>query len=76
MLLYPRLKEVEEDDDRGGRGAQLRPLETFSDVVVGGTFDRLHGAHKTLLNISCLMANRRFVIGVCDQELLKSKKTL
>uniref|UniRef100_A0A673FND7 CoA synthase n=1 Tax=Sinocyclocheilus rhinocerous TaxID=307959 RepID=A0A673FND7_9TELE len=71
VLLYPRLKEVEEDDDRGGSGAQLKPLETFSDVVVGGTFDRLHGAHKTLLNISCLMANRRFVIGVCDQELLK-----
>uniref|UniRef100_A0A9J8CJ93 Bifunctional coenzyme A synthase n=1 Tax=Cyprinus carpio carpio TaxID=630221 RepID=A0A9J8CJ93_CYPCA len=71
VLLYPRLKEVEEDDDR--RGAQLKPLETFSDVVVGGTFDRLHGAHKTLLNISCLMANRRFVIGVCDQELLKNK---
>uniref|UniRef100_A0A673FMZ4 CoA synthase n=1 Tax=Sinocyclocheilus rhinocerous TaxID=307959 RepID=A0A673FMZ4_9TELE len=73
VLLYPRLKEVEEDDDRGGSGAQLKPLETFSDVVVGGTFDRLHGAHKTLLNISCLMANRRFVIGVCDQELLKKK---
>ncbi|XP_026114267.1 bifunctional coenzyme A synthase [Carassius auratus] len=73
VLLYPRLKEVKEDDDRGGSGAQLKPLETFSDVVVGGTFDRLHGAHKTLLNISCLMANRRFVIGVCDQELLKNK---
>ncbi|KAG1944386.1 bifunctional coenzyme A synthase [Pimephales promelas] len=75
VLLYPRLKEVsgEEDDDRGGRGAQLKPLDTFSDVVVGGTFDRLHGAHKTLLNISCLLANRRFVIGVCDQELLKNK---
>ncbi|XP_016092385.1 bifunctional coenzyme A synthase [Sinocyclocheilus grahami] len=73
VLLYPRLKEVEEDDDRRGRAAQLKPLETFSDVVVGGTFDRLHGAHKTLLNISCLMANRRFVIGVCDQELLKNK---
>lgn len=76
MLLYTRLKELsgeEDDDDRGGRGEQLKPIKTFSDVVVGGTFDRLHGAHKTLLNISCLLANRRFVIGVCDQELLKSK---
>lgn len=72
VLLHPQLKEVsgEEDEDRG---AQMKPLETFSDVVVGGTFDRLHGAHKTLLNISCLMANRRFIIGVCDQELLKNK---
>lgn len=72
VLLHPQLNEVrvEEDEDRG---AQMKPLETFSDVVVGGTFDRLHGAHKTLLNISCLMANRRFIIGVCDQELLKNK---
>ncbi|XP_059381076.1 bifunctional coenzyme A synthase [Carassius carassius] len=69
VLLNPLIEEFEEDR----RGAQLKPLETFSDVVVGGTFDRLHGAHKTLLNISCLMANRRFVIGVCDQELLKNK---
>lgn len=70
VLLHPQLKEVSGDEDRG---AQMKPLETFSDVVVGGTFDRLHGAHKTLLNISCLMANRRFIIGVCDQELLKNK---
>ncbi|XP_056306323.1 bifunctional coenzyme A synthase isoform X2 [Danio aesculapii] len=72
VLLHPQLKDIrgEEDEDRG---AQMKPLETFSDVVVGGTFDRLHGAHKTLLNISCLMANRRFIIGVCDQELLKNK---
>ncbi|XP_026057332.1 bifunctional coenzyme A synthase-like [Carassius auratus] len=69
VLLNPRIAEFEEDRI----DAQLKPLETFSDVVVGGTFDRLHGAHKTLLNISCLMANRRFVIGVCDQELLKNK---
>ncbi|XP_055038820.2 bifunctional coenzyme A synthase [Misgurnus anguillicaudatus] len=73
VLLQPTLEEVtsEEDDDRGGR--KETQLQSFTDVVVGGTFDRLHGAHKTLLNISCLLANRRFVIGVCDQELLKNK---
>ncbi|TRY96526.1 hypothetical protein DNTS_017768, partial [Danionella cerebrum] len=70
VLLHPDLKEVGGEEEES-RGAQ--PLETFSDVVVGGTFDRLHGAHKTLLNISCLIANRRFVIGVCDHELLKNK---
>ncbi|XP_061665435.1 bifunctional coenzyme A synthase [Syngnathoides biaculeatus] len=50
-----------------------KPLETYPDVVVGGTFDRLHGAHKTLLNVSCLLATRRFVIGVCDRGMLKKK---
>lgn len=48
-------------------------MKTYSDVVVGGTFDRLHSAHRTLLNISCLLANRRFLIGVCDQAMLKRK---
>ncbi|KAI2648809.1 Bifunctional coenzyme A synthase [Labeo rohita] len=34
VLLHPGLKEVEEDDDGGGRDVQLKPLETFSDVVL------------------------------------------
>uniref|UniRef100_A0A7N6B153 Bifunctional coenzyme A synthase n=1 Tax=Anabas testudineus TaxID=64144 RepID=A0A7N6B153_ANATE len=61
VLLHPQKRQNQE------------PLETYNDVVVGGTFDRLHGAHKTLLNISCLLANRRFLIGVCDQAMLKRK---
>ncbi|XP_057682513.1 bifunctional coenzyme A synthase isoform X2 [Corythoichthys intestinalis] len=59
---------VEENQPEDGK-----PLEMYPDVVVGGTFDRLHGAHKTLLNMSCLLATRRFLIGVCDQGMLKKK---
>ncbi|XP_076008100.1 bifunctional coenzyme A synthase [Genypterus blacodes] len=74
VLLHPQLEklqqqtEAEEEPERN-----KEPLATFSDVVVGGTFDRLHGAHKTLLNICCLLASRRVLIGVCDQEMLKKK---
>ncbi|KAJ3608062.1 hypothetical protein NHX12_025112 [Muraenolepis orangiensis] len=81
VLLGPQLEggpqaagkeeEVVEEKRQGPDGGLT--LEAYSDVVVGGTFDRLHGAHKTLLNISCLLAKRRFVIGVCDQEMLKSQ---
>ncbi|KAK1794835.1 hypothetical protein P4O66_010033 [Electrophorus voltai] len=70
VILHPRLEQVKDEDQKG---RDTKPIETYGDVVVGGTFDRLHGAHKTLLNICCLLANRRFVIGVCDQELLKNK---
>ncbi|CAM9131995.1 unnamed protein product [Lampetra planeri] len=74
VLLHPKLGSLQEEaqvlkepEEKG------KLLETYSDVVVGGTFDRLHGAHKTLLNISCLLASRRFLIGVCDQGMLKKK---
>ncbi|KAF7665195.1 hypothetical protein LDENG_00149950 [Lucifuga dentata] len=76
VLLHPQLVKLQEklegkEENESEKEAQ--PLVTFNDVVVGGTFDRLHGAHKTLLNICCLLANRRFLIGVCDQEMLKKK---
>ncbi|XP_060951317.1 bifunctional coenzyme A synthase [Limanda limanda] len=74
VLLHPQLMKLQENVECVTEPAgKAEPLETYTDVVVGGTFDRLHGAHKTLLNISCLLANRRFLIGVCDQAMLKKK---
>ncbi|KAM9426114.1 bifunctional coenzyme A synthase isoform 1-T3 [Pholidichthys leucotaenia] len=74
VLLHPQLAKLHEKEDATkAKEENTEPLTTYSDVVVGGTFDRLHGAHKTLLNISCLLANRRFLIGVCDQAMLKKK---
>ncbi|KAM6107991.1 LOW QUALITY PROTEIN: bifunctional coenzyme A synthase [Pterocles gutturalis] len=48
-------------------------LPEFSDVVVGGTFDRLHGAHRLLLSACCLLARRRLLAGVADGDLLRHK---
>ncbi|KAM7370727.1 hypothetical protein PAMP_010252 [Pampus punctatissimus] len=74
VLLHPLLIKLQEKQEQLKEPEEkAEPLETYGDVVVGGTFDRLHGAHKTLLNISCLLANRRFLIGVCDQAMLKKK---
>ncbi|XP_034049358.1 bifunctional coenzyme A synthase-like [Thalassophryne amazonica] len=72
VLLQPQPAKLQEDRQKGCE-EQSKPLETFKDVVVGGTFDRLHGAHKALLNMSCVLANRRLLIGVCDQGMLKKK---
>ncbi|XP_030610110.1 bifunctional coenzyme A synthase [Archocentrus centrarchus] len=74
VLLHPQLMKLQEEEDvLEAQQEKAELLETYNDVVVGGTFDRLHGAHKTLLSISCLLANRRFLIGVCDQAMLKKK---
>lgn len=73
VILHPQLEEVKSQEEEQKDTIREEPIKTHGDVVVGGTFDRLHGAHRTLLNICCLLANRRFMIGVCDQELLKNK---
>uniref|UniRef100_A0A663DQW8 Bifunctional coenzyme A synthase n=1 Tax=Aquila chrysaetos chrysaetos TaxID=223781 RepID=A0A663DQW8_AQUCH len=63
----PRLPAVllEEDPDAA--------LPDFADVAVGGTFDRLHGAHRLLLSACCLLARRRLLAGVADGDLLRHK---
>ncbi|KAM4034212.1 bifunctional coenzyme A synthase [Anomaloglossus baeobatrachus] len=73
VLLYPEygieddIINVKETEDEGS------PLQSHSDVVVGGTFDRLHNAHKILLSVCCLLSERRLLIGVADKELLDNK---
>ncbi|XP_062451319.1 bifunctional coenzyme A synthase [Rhea pennata] len=54
----------------GGGGAAL---PAFPAVAVGGTFDRLHSAHRLLLSAACLLAQRRLLAGVADGALLRNK---
>ncbi|XP_068923734.1 bifunctional coenzyme A synthase isoform X2 [Petaurus breviceps papuanus] len=48
-------------------------LQGYNHVVVGGTFDRLHNAHKLLLTVACLLAQKRLLVGVADKDLLENK---
>jgi phosphopantetheine adenylyltransferase len=56
---------------------------THSVVIVGGTFDHLHAGHKLLLTAMALLlrpatisptVNRRLIVGITGDELLKNKK--
>ncbi|XP_077020442.1 bifunctional coenzyme A synthase isoform X2 [Tamandua tetradactyla] len=50
-----------------------QPVRGYHNGAVGGTFDRLHNAHKVLLSVACILAQERLVVGVADKDLLKSK---
>ncbi|XP_055625507.1 bifunctional coenzyme A synthase [Toxorhynchites rutilus septentrionalis] len=49
-------------------------ISTFPNVVLGGTFDRLHAGHKVLLTQAVLLAEERLVVGVTDENMIKSKR--
>lgn len=42
-------------------------------TVLGGTFDRLHVAHKLLLSEAALRATERVTVGVTDENMLHTK---
>ncbi|XP_071157555.1 bifunctional coenzyme A synthase-like [Mytilus edulis] len=50
-------------------------VESFDNVVLGGTFDRLHAGHKIMLSEACFLAERQITVGVTDENMNR-KKTL
>ncbi|KAA3671541.1 phosphopantetheine adenylyltransferase / dephospho-CoA kinase, partial [Paragonimus westermani] len=47
--------------------------EQYTDVCLGGTFDRLHNGHKILLSVGALLARKRLLVGVTTDSMLKNK---
>uniref|UniRef100_A0A0P4VZC0 Bifunctional coenzyme A synthase n=2 Tax=Rhodnius TaxID=13248 RepID=A0A0P4VZC0_9HEMI len=48
--------------------------EVYDNVVLGGTFDRLHPGHKILLSEAVLRCSKKLTVGVTNTEMLKTKK--
>ncbi|XP_012256284.2 bifunctional coenzyme A synthase [Athalia rosae] len=46
----------------------------YKNVVLGGTFDRLHNGHKILLSNAVLRCSHKLTVGVTDTNMLLSKK--
>lgn len=47
--------------------------QMFKNVVLGGTFDRLHVGHKILLSTAAIRTLERLVVGVTDATMIKCK---
>nr|CAD7574193.1 unnamed protein product [Timema californicum] len=52
---------------------KTQDFKSYNDVVLGGTFDRLHEGHKIFLSEAVLRCNKRLTVGVTSEEMLKSK---
>ena len=50
------------------------PLPSFRSVAIGGTFDRLHNGHRSLLTLAASCCSDTLVVGITCAELLVSKK--
>lgn len=46
----------------------------FTNVAVGGTFDRFHAGHRLLLGATAMVTTERVFIGITSDKLLQNKK--
>lgn len=51
--------------------ADDKEFKECDNVVLGGTFDKLHHGHKILLSEAALRCCKKLTVGVCDNSLLK-----
>lgn len=59
---------VEARDDLWGTEENSK---MYKNVVLGGTFDRLHVGHKILLSTAAIRTTSRLVVGVTDSSMTK-----
>lgn len=65
------------DDQRGEKASnaisRAEEEKTYKSVVLGGTFDRIHNAHKIFLSEAVLRCTSKVTVGVTDTNMLHGK---
>jgi phosphopantetheine adenylyltransferase/dephospho-CoA kinase len=58
---------------QAGKVEESQEGKIYSQVVLGGTFDRIHAGHKILLTTALLRCTGKLTVGVTGAQLLKNK---
>lgn len=56
--------------------SDIQNIKTYKNVVLGGTFDRLHNGHKILLSEAVLRCTEKLTVGVTDTNMITGNKFL
>ena len=48
-------------------------LQTYREVVLGGTFDHIHSGHRLLLAVASLLCEQKLTVGLSEGPLLQRK---
>ncbi|XP_029158217.1 bifunctional coenzyme A synthase [Nylanderia fulva] len=63
----------QEQNDHNDAEHAIQNVKTYKNVVLGGTFDRLHNGHKILLSEAALRCTEKLTVGVTDTNMLSGK---
>lgn len=58
------------EDDHKNLEYNVQNDKMYNNVILGGTFDRLHNGHKILLSIAVLHCTEALTVGVTDTNML------
>lgn len=75
-----RYLKVEEERVNDGSASKQRSLDlngaclqTYKEIVLGGTFDHMHSGHRLLLAVASLICDKRITVGLSEGPLLQRK---
>lgn len=71
--LQTKILRLEDDKVHTCDPLSFPSLKDYEEVVLGGTFDRIHNGHRLLLAVSCLLCRKKVTIGLGDGPLLQKK---
>lgn len=69
-------QEVEEISNTCINKDDVNEEKIYKNVVLGGTFDRIHNGHKIFFTEAVLHCSEKLTVGVTDTNMLSGKKLL